>query len=288
MFLYGAPGNGKSTLAKRITLCFGQEIWIPHALYEDGQIIKFYDSAYHKQVVNDERSITKCGDHDRRWLKVSRPTVVVGGELTMDNLELRHDPRSNVNEAPLQMKSNCGCLLIDDFGRQRIEPAQLLEPLDRAPGNAARFSHAAHRQEAAGAVRPIGDLFHEPGAPRPGGRGLPAADPLQDRDRRPQRGRVPPAVPALCQDVRLRLSQGSHRRPARSATIGHTGRRLRRCQARDLLLQIRSYCNYTGKPMEMRPEYFDRAVKTYFATVMGESRRKRADCRTKHRRQRAA
>ena len=126
MFLYGAPGNGKSTLAKRITMCFGQEIWIPHAIYEDGQIIKFYDSAYHKQPLNDERSIMKCGEYDRRWMKIPRPTVVVGGELTMDNLELRHDPRSNINEAPLQMKSNCGCLLIDDFGRQRIEPAQLL------------------------------------------------------------------------------------------------------------------------------------------------------------------
>ena len=77
-------------------------------------------------MASDERSILKCGEHDRRWLKISRPTVVVGGELTMDNLELRHDPRSNINEAPLQMKSNCGCLLIDDFGRQRIEPQQLL------------------------------------------------------------------------------------------------------------------------------------------------------------------
>ena len=196
MFLYGAPGNGKSTLAKRITLCFGQEIWIPHALYEDGQIIKFYDSAYHKPVINDERGITKCGDHDRRWLKISRPTVVVGGELTMDNLELRHDPRSNINEAPLQMKSNCGCLLIDDFGRQRIEPGATAQPLDRAAGNAARLPHAAHGQEAAGAVRPTGDLLHEPGAARPGRRGLPAADPLQDRDRRPERGGVPRVVPA--------------------------------------------------------------------------------------------
>ena len=73
MFLYGPPGNGKSTLAKRITLCFGQEIWIPHALCEDGQIIKLYDSAYHKPVVSDNRGITKCGEHDRRWLKISRP-----------------------------------------------------------------------------------------------------------------------------------------------------------------------------------------------------------------------
>src|SRR4029077_17572672 len=89
MFLYGAPGNGKSTLAKRITMCFGQEIWIPHAIFDDGQFIKFFDSAYHRPVVNDERSILKCREYDRRWLRISRPTVVVGGELTMDNLELR-------------------------------------------------------------------------------------------------------------------------------------------------------------------------------------------------------
>src|SRR4029077_21249030 len=60
MFLYGAPGNGKSTLAKRITLCFGQEIWIPHAIYEDGQIIKLFDSAYHKQAVSNTPSMIKC------------------------------------------------------------------------------------------------------------------------------------------------------------------------------------------------------------------------------------
>ncbi len=222
MFLYGAPGNGKSTLAKRITLCFGQEIWIPHALYEDGQVIKFYDSAYHKQVLNDERSIIKCGEYDRRWLKISRPTVVVGGELTMDNLELRHDPRSNINEAPLQMKSNCGCLLIDDFGRQRIEPGPTPEPLDRAPGNAARLPHAAHRQEAASALRPVGDLLDQPGAPRPGRRGLPPPHPLQDRDRRPQRRGVPPPVPVVCQELRLRVPP---RGRSTTSWSGTTGRR---------------------------------------------------------------
>ena len=116
MFLYAAPGNGKSTLAKRITLCFGEEIWIPHALTVDGQLIKFYDSTFHKQLLADERGLIKCGEHDRRWLNISRPTVVVGGELTIDNLELRYDPRGNISEAPLQMKSNCGCLVIDDFG----------------------------------------------------------------------------------------------------------------------------------------------------------------------------
>ena len=126
MFLYGAPGNGKSTLARRITMCFGQEIWIPHAIIDAGQIIKVYDASYHETVREKKDGLLVGKDHDRRWVKIRRPTVVVGGEMTMDNLEIRHDPVSNVSEAPLQLKSNCGCLVIDDFGRQRVAPEDLL------------------------------------------------------------------------------------------------------------------------------------------------------------------
>ncbi|MFN9972960.1 MAG: AAA family ATPase, partial [Phycisphaerae bacterium] len=122
LFLYGAPGNGKSTLARCITSCFGQEIWIPYAVVEGREIITLFDLAYHEQVDLPSESHS----FDRRWVRVRRPTVVGGGELTMDGLELRHDAVSNVCEAPLQMKSNGGCLLIDDFGRQRISPADLL------------------------------------------------------------------------------------------------------------------------------------------------------------------
>src|SRR4029077_20536272 len=105
---------------------FGQHIWIPRTLTEDGQFIKLYDAACHEAVEEAEGSIIKTAQVDRRWVKIRRPTVVVGGELTMDNLEIRHDARSNVSEASIQLKSNCGCLLIDDFGRQRIDPADLL------------------------------------------------------------------------------------------------------------------------------------------------------------------
>ena len=269
MFLYGAPGNGKSTLAKRITLCFGQEIWIPHALYEDGQIIKFYDSAYHKAVLDDERSVARCVDHDRRWLKISRPTVVVGGELTMDNLELRHDPRCNVNEAPLQMKSNCGCLLIDDFGRQRIEPTQLLNrwivPLEMrqdfltlATGKKIQvpfdqlviFSTNLEPREL------VDEAFL---------RRIPFKIEIGD----PSEEEFHQLFQLYCKsfgcEYRPEVIEDlldRHYRPLK--------RHLRRCQARDLLLQIRAYCNYARLPMEMRREYFDRAVKTYFATVLGD------------------
>ena len=94
LFLYGEPGNGKSTLAQRITQCFGHEIWIPHAIYEDGQIIKMFDAAYH-QISNDEHeNLTSMQLFDKRWVKIRRPTVIVGGELTIDALEIRHDPNS--------------------------------------------------------------------------------------------------------------------------------------------------------------------------------------------------
>jgi hypothetical protein len=126
LFLYGEPGNGKSTLAQRITQCFGHEIWVPYAIFEDGQIIKFFDAAYHQQSQDDSDSLIHGAAYDKRWVKIRRPTVIVGGELTMDSLEIRHDTNSNVSEASLQMKSNCGCLLVDDFGRQRIEPQELL------------------------------------------------------------------------------------------------------------------------------------------------------------------
>jgi predicted ATPase with chaperone activity len=123
LFLYGAPGNGKTTLAMRLTDCFGQAMWIPRALVVGQEIIKVFDPAYHHPVKQNARS--ESAAFDQRWVRIRRPTVIVGGELTMDSLEVRH-VSPNVSEAPLQVKSNCGCLLIDDFGRQRVAPAELL------------------------------------------------------------------------------------------------------------------------------------------------------------------
>lgn len=125
MFLYGAPGNGKSSIAERITSCFGAEIWIPRTILVEGQIIMLYDPQVHHTVDTGSKLITS-NQYDERWVKIKRPTIVVGGELVMDALEISYDAVSKLSHAPLQLKSNCGSLVIDDFGRQRVNPFELL------------------------------------------------------------------------------------------------------------------------------------------------------------------
>ncbi len=127
MFLYGYPGNGKTSIAERVTRAFGEYIWIPRAILVDTDIIRVFDPMMHEAAEDDEKAGLLDHTHiDRRWIRIKRPTIVAGGELTMAMLEVAHHAESNLNDAPLQMKSNCGVLLIDDFGRQRMTVDELL------------------------------------------------------------------------------------------------------------------------------------------------------------------
>ena len=266
LFMYGEPGNGKTTLAKRITRCFGQEIWIPYVVVEDGQLIKLYDAAFHEPVEEEQSSILKSASHDRRWIRIKRPTVVVGGELTMDNLEIRYDPLAKVGEAPLQMKSNCGCLLIDDFGRQRMEPSELLNRWIVPLENRHDFLTIASGKKIQVPFEQL-IIFST---------NLEPSDLADDAFLRRIPYKVEVGDPSLSEFKKLwEFACGSvgcgfdpnaidylvttHYKPL--------GRPLRRCQPRDLLLQIRNYCTYNDKYFELRPEYLDHVAKTYF-TVM--------------------
>jgi len=123
MFLYGPAGNGKTSMAELITKAFGDSIWIPISISASGEIIRLFDPNRHKPVpmpVCDPELI------DARWIQIERPTIVAGGELRMENLEITYIRKAGVGEAPLQMKANCGTLLIDDFGRQRMSIDELL------------------------------------------------------------------------------------------------------------------------------------------------------------------
>jgi predicted ATPase with chaperone activity len=131
IFLYGPTGGGKSTIAAALARVFARDpVWIPYAVEIDGQIISVFDPHVHTRI-NDP----VAESHDPRWVLCRRPTVVVGGELTIEMLELQFNPLTKFYTAPVQMKANNGILIIDDFGRQRLRPEELLNrwvvPLDR-------------------------------------------------------------------------------------------------------------------------------------------------------------
>lgn len=127
LFLYGAPGNGKTSIARRIMRAIREPLWIPRTITVSGEIIRLYDPSQHDEVPQDDGGqIFQSSNVDRRWVCIHRPTVVVGGELTLEQLEISTNSVTGINESPLQLKSNCGALIIDDFGRQKVSIARLL------------------------------------------------------------------------------------------------------------------------------------------------------------------
>ncbi|HEX8202967.1 MAG TPA: AAA family ATPase [Isosphaeraceae bacterium] len=270
MFLYGAAGNGKTSIAERITRCFGWNVWIPRVLNFDGQIVKLFDPAMHEPVESapaQRSSLFRRDEADPRWIEIRRPTIVAGGELTMDGLEIHFDPVTRISEAPLQMKSNTGTFLIDDFGRQRMQPLELLNrfivPLEKRydflmlpNGKKVRvpFDQLILFSTNLEPKHLVDEAFL---------RRIPykiqAADPTEAIFRRlieifaPKLGFA--AVDRAAVDHLIERHYRAVNRPFRN------------CQPRDLLLQVRNYCLYNDLPLTLRPEYFDQAAGNYF-TVM--------------------
>jgi predicted ATPase with chaperone activity len=269
MFLYGPPGDGKTSIAERITRCFGDEIYIPKCVIVDGLIINLFDAANHDLIEQKRESILKKTPFDERWVRIRRPTIVVGGELTMEALEVRYDAVSKTCEAPVQMKSNCGSLLIDDFGRQRMAPVELLNrwivPLEK------RYDFLA--LPTGKKIRiPFDQLiiFSTNLEPRDLCddaflRRIPykinITDPSEEDFRRlfdfvaPQMGFTLEADARTAIDYLIEKHYRTVQRPFRC------------CQPRDLLLQVRNRCLYLGQPLRISNDLFDYAVSVYF-TIM--------------------
>ena len=134
LFLYGESGNGKTAMAETIARLLGGSLFVPYAIEIEGQILVLYDPVHHRPVTVEKpeeptfESLlhNRVEQHDPRYVLVHRPVVLTGGELTMDQLDLQYDTHTKVYQAPFQMKANGGVLIVDDFGRQRMPPRDML------------------------------------------------------------------------------------------------------------------------------------------------------------------
>jgi predicted ATPase with chaperone activity len=267
LFLFGAPGNGKTSIAERVTAAFGQAIWIPRAIGVDGEIMRLYDPMNHEIFpIEKNEGLLDCSRIDRRWVRIRRPTIIVGGELTMDNLEVTLNRSTGTSEAPVQMKSNCGTLVIDDFGRQRMSTDELLNrwivPLEK------RYDYLNMANGKKIQV-PFDQLiiFSTNLEPR---------DLVDDAFLR----RIPYKIEVV--DPTQEEFQQLFRLMCKSLNIVYNDsvveylierhylakqRPFRCCQPRDLLLQVRNRCRYEQRDPELSIEAVDFAVETYFAVM---------------------
>jgi hypothetical protein len=266
VFLYGPPGNGKTVIAEGLGRTVGGDMYIPHALDVDGQIVTMYDPTNHESLEADEPdplSIIAAAPRDRRWIRIRRPVVIVGGELTLDMLDLTFNPIAKFYEAPLQLKANGGVFLVDDFGRQRMRPQDLLNrwivPLESRVDYLTLHTGKKFRVPFDALIVFATNLDPADLADEAFLRRIPYKIPVDD----PTLDQFTRIFELNCQRRQLRFHQVMvaylHRRHYRPL-----GRALRACHPRDLLDQITALCRYRGIEPTITRELLDAACASYF------------------------
>ncbi|MGH2379148.1 MAG: AAA family ATPase [Candidatus Limnocylindria bacterium] len=261
IFLFGPPGTGKSSIAETMASLLKGKIVLPYAVLVGQQIIRIYDPSRHRPLLDLDARF------DRRWVPVSRPFVEVGGELILEDLDLTFDPTTQVHEAPFQMKANGGVLLIDDFGRQRAAPDQLLNrwivPLDRDVDFLT--THDGRKIDVPFDLLLVFATNRTPSS-------------LVDEAflRRIQyKIEVKPPTHAEFSEIlrRICVARNITFYPQAADWIAKYARDrripLRSCHPRDLMQHLDAASRFLGKPPEITPELVQLACETYFVALEG-------------------
>lgn len=259
LFVYGPPGNGKSSIGRALHNALGGEWWIPHAISVGSSVIRVYDDQNHQKV---DIGGSKAANIDQRWVRIRRPFVIVGGELTLEMLDLIFSPTLRYYEAAPHLKANGGVFMVDDFGRERVSPDQLLNrfitpmehQVDYFSLNTGQKIEIPLRHTLIIATNLNPELVTDPAFLRRIGYRLYLGPPTPEQyakifQAHAKRNGVE-ASPELIDRILKRYQEQN--------------RELRSCEPRDLIERARDICTYESRPMELSNDVIDLAWTGYF------------------------
>jgi predicted ATPase with chaperone activity len=275
IFLYGDPGNGKTVISEAIATLMRGDLYIPYAVDIEGQIMMLFDPVHHRvleEEIPESETLTSptwlraMGDFDRRFVRIKRPVVFVGGELSLNQLDLQFDAFTKIYQAPFQLKAAGGVLIIDDFGRQLVSPRDLLNrwivPLEKRVDyltlhTGVKFPVPFDSLLIFATNLNPHDLVDEAFLRR-----IQYKVNVDD----PERAHYEEIFRRECE------SRGINYLPHAIDHIYETFYRVkgippRACHPRDIILQVANIARYEGRPAELTDEVLDRACRSYFLVM---------------------